>query len=391
MAELLDYIRWRGDLEMSASPFCDVDYAILCRMAYAPFGGVIDGSFSPQLTVREAAERLLTANKAAKAAAKDARFFRMEEDEELFSLAGASARFGGCRLAGFADTFSEAEEEQFSAVTFYLPDETLAVAFRGTDGTLVGWKEDFELAVSDTVPAQRDAVRYAENLAAAVKRRRIRLGGHSKGGNLAVYAAARCSARTRSRILAVRNLDGPGFLDAMLASPGYLAVADRIHTILPTSSVVGMLLEHAEGFSIIDSKSMGIFQHNMYRWQVMGGGFVFVDELTDSSRFVDATVKEWIESMTPEQRGKLVDGIFDIVGASDGRTLRELWEGRNLLAILKAAKNTDDETRALLAKCFELLGTAARSSFPLLIDWLRADERAARQDDGGRRLRPARS
>lgn len=373
MANIFSYLAWRGDLDMQQVPFCDVDLLILCRLSYVPFDGVITDVMAPQLSIQETAARILDAAEKS----GDEHFFHLDEDATLLRLLTESTRFAGCKLGGYYNIFNADKREQFSAVTVYLPDGNAVCAFRGTDGTVVGWKEDFDLAVSDAVPAQLDAVAYLETLAGSFMGGLL-LGGHSKGGNLAVYAAAFCKPAVRDRILCVRNFDGPGFRAEMVASGAFLSVADRTHTILPTSSVVGMLLEHSEDYTVIGSKSLGILQHNPYFWQVERGGFVTVDSRTNSSMFVDDTLKQWIAGMTRQQREQLVDGIFAIVAASEGKTLRDLWTGKSILAILKAAKGIDEPTRALLGDALRILYGSAKSAFPALLDRLRSSD----TDDG---------
>ncbi len=373
MANIFTYLAWRGDLDMRTTPFGDVDFLILCRMAYAPFDGVLTASMQPQMTLHDAAERILAA---AESSAAD-RFFHLKEDESLLRMLAESARFGACQLGGFVNVFDTEKREQFCAVTAFLPDGTAAAAFRGTDGTVIGWKEDFDLAVSEAVPAQLDAVRYVTDLSAAFSGG-LRLGGHSKGGNLAVYAAAFCPAEVNARILTVRNFDGPGFQQETVASGAFLSIAKRTHTILPTSSVVGMLLEHSEDYTIIDSKSVGVWQHNPYYWQVERGGFVTVSSRTNSSMFVDDTLKQWVAGMSREERGKLIDGLYAVVSAADGRTLHDLWNRKSIKAIVKAAGNIDEPTRAILSDALHVLYGAAKSSLPALLDRIRPRDRERR-------------
>lgn len=363
MANIFEYLDWRGDLTLTQVPLCDVDLLVLCRMAYVPFDGIITAVMTPQLTVGETTTRIL----AVAERSGDERFFHLKEDETLLRLLTESERFSSWRLGGFVNIFDKDRREQFCAITAFLPNGDAVAAFRGTDGTVIGWKEDFDLAVSAAVPAQLDAVRYIDALAAAASGG-LYLGGHSKGGNLAVYAAAFCMRETRARIRSVRNFDGPGFQQEMVASGAFRSVADRTLTILPISSVVGMLLEHSEDYTIIDSKSMGILQHNPYFWQVERGGFVTVDSRTNSSMFVDDTLKQWIAGMSRGERERLIEGIFEVVNATDSHTLRDLRSGRSLMTILKAVKGIDEPTRAILSDAMHVLYGAAKSSLPALLE-----------------------
>lgn len=213
-----------------------------------------------------------------------------KEDQQLLTQLLQSPRYADILLDGYENIFDPVRQEQFAALTLHLPDGSAAVAFRGTDGTLVGWKEDFNMAFSTVVPAQLDAVRYLSDVAERTQGG-IYLCGHSKGGNLAVYAAAFCAPEVQQRILGVRNFDGPGFTQQVLSQTGFARILPRVRTYLPRSSVVGMLLEHEEAFTIVESRSVGIYQHNVYQWEIARGGFVELQQLSASSHLMDRALK----------------------------------------------------------------------------------------------------
>ena len=183
MANVFEYLHWRGDLPFSAAPFNAADSLILCRLAYLPFDGLVPDAFGPGEALAAVAERMPGGEEA----------YRLPDDLRLLRALAGTRRFGGARLSGFVNRFDPAGEKQFAALTIQLEDEPPYIAFRGTDGTLVGWKEDFNMAASTSVPSQREAAAYL-NAAADALAGSLRAGGHSKGGNLAVYAAAFCHA-----------------------------------------------------------------------------------------------------------------------------------------------------------------------------------------------------
>ena len=366
LANILDYLTWRGDLSLEAVPFCDVDFLVLCRMSYIPFDSVVSADFlSGSITLGDAAKRVLKLA----GQAGDGRLFRLRDDERLLRGLIASERFATLRLCGFVNTFNPANDEQFSAITVLLPQGTAVIAFRGTDGTITGWKEDFSMAFSEAVPAQLDAVRYLE-AAAAHFSGGFYLGGHSKGGNLAVYSAAFCTPEVQKRVLRIRNFDGPGFSEKIFQRPQLQNIIGITETILPQSSVIGMLLEHAEDFSIVESRSLGIYQHNVYMWEVVRGGFVTVESLTNSSRFMDVAMKDWIMDMPPELREKMVNGLFQVLENADAKMLSDIWNGKKTFAIMRAYGNLDSETRAVLSEAFRMLKNSIKSSLPTLLQQL---------------------
>ncbi len=371
MANILDYIKWRGDLLFTQVPFCDVDALVLSRLAYIPFDKVV--SDEPNAKPLALGDVISSVTALLDEVTGDGRAVRIKDDEQLLAALLASERFCSLKLVNFVNVFDEKQQEQFCAITALLPNDEICIAFRGTDGTIVGWKEDFNMGFADSVPAQHSAVDYVEQTAKRFGGP-IHLCGHSKGGNLAVYAGAFCTSETQKRIVSVRSNDGPGFTKDKIVSEGFQRIVGRTSTYLPQSSIVGMLLEHAEEFEVVHSTNVGIFQHDVYSWEIMGGGFVRGGELTNSSQIVDATLTDWVANMTPELREKMIDGIFAVLGASDGKTLRELWNGKNTVVVIKALAQMDDETRAVLGEAFSKLTGSMKKSLGEFIEKYTAEQ-----------------
>ena len=249
MANVLDYLDWRGDLTLAQSPFSHVDSLVLCRLSYLPFEGILPGLYSDTaISIFQAAERLLgdTSSPVIQASQKKL----TPRDGKLLQKLAQSRRFSHMTLSKYINSVDRATQKQFSALTVHTGDGCLYVAYRGTDSTLVGWKEDFNMGFMTPVPSQREAISYLEHIAHNSSEQ-LRVGGHSKGGNLAIYAAAFSSPSIQSRILQVDSHDGPGFLPKVMHSAGYQAIRSKITTFLPQSSVIGMLLEHEEEYIIV--------------------------------------------------------------------------------------------------------------------------------------------
>lgn len=214
------------------------------------------------------------------------------------------------------------------------------------------------MTFQQTIPAQRLAVQYARDVALEYFRP-MYLGGHSKGGNLAVFAAARSSPMLQQRILGVYNHDGPGFTNYLMGDPGYLAMVPQIKTYIPQSSVIGMLLEHEEPYTVIRSKSVGLLQHDPYTWDVLGKSFLTVEEITEGSQFVDATIKTWFSEMTSQERGQLVDVMYALLGSGGAENVYELLHPKNIRTYIKTL-SSDDNLRRILSTEFSSLMDAAR-------------------------------
>ena len=374
MGNLLNYIDWRKDLPLNRPELFHVDLAVLARLAYMPLGGIVPAEMGENAPLPGAMEAALARP--------------MSDGDRLLAQALRDAPcFADCRLAGYREIYAPEKEEQFAALSCLLPGGAAAAAFRGTDDTLVGWKEDFNMTFSDHIPAQRDARQYTHYLA-EFTRGPIALCGHSKGGNLAMYSSVFCRRDVQDRVGLVCNYDGPGFAREIVESAAFRSVSPRMHTYLPQSSVVGMMLEHAEDFTIVESEKMGVRQHNLYRWRVENGDFVTVERRTNSSFFMDDTLKSWMASLEPEKREKTINAVYQMFTAAQGKTFRDLTDARSLMAIIRAAGNLDKEQRHALMEAGRMLRLSMKAAFPALVD--RALAGLMKPDEGGEGKSPRR-
>jgi len=375
MANIIDYVRWRGDIPLAQVPLCAVDALVLAYLSYMPFDGMVEDAFDEGVSLGEAAAYMAEYGLSSSCMIDSER-----EDCQLLEAIAGSERFASMRVMGYVDRFDEENEEQFSAVTFVPPTGPAFVAFRGTDSSVVGWKEDFNMSFSAEVPAQKAAAAYALRAARALDGDII-LGGHSKGGNLAAYAALFAGGGVQRRVRCVYNFDGPGFNETIIAMPQYQQMDMRIHTYVPQSSLIGILLWHAEAFIVVRSDAGGLFQHNPYTWQVMGGRFITVPERTKESRLAEETIKSWLTSLSTEERERVVDGIYAVLSVSDGKNVGDLFEGRNIRKILKAVGTMDEETKEIISDAFRRLGNSLKEALP---DWFEQTAGQIRTMIGGR-------
>ena len=202
-------------------------------------------------------------------------------------------------------------------------------------------------------------------MAAAFPRRKLRLGGHSKGGNLTVYAAVHCGARVQRRIVTAYNNDGPGFKESLLEQPAYQAVRDRIITIVPQSSVVGMLLEHDDNYTVVRSSQQGVYQHDGFTWEVLGTRFVYADEISLEGRINDQAIRSFIGSLDDTQRAQFVDALFEVLGSTNAETLSQLESDgmKTLSAMLRTYKELGKEARQILNNAIKVLLRAGTENF----------------------------
>ena len=268
-----------------------------------------------------------------------------EDNTALFLGLYHSNRFRELQVMNYVNQIDLNTETQFSAVTFRLPSGVCYVAYRGTDETIVGWKEDLNLAFSEPVEGQRLSVRYL-NCAAKSIEGKFYVGGHSKGGNLATYACMNCEDKVRNRIIAIYDHDGPGFRPEVKAQGAYDEIRDRIHKTIPHSSLVGMVLYSDGAYSVVESKTIGLAQHNPYTWLVKDDNFQRVDELYAGRKFLDESLNQWILSLTQEQMHTFIDTLYQVILASETDNLIDFTANwfQSMQKIGAALKEIDSET-----------------------------------------------
>ena len=344
MPDVFDYLKWRGDLSFDRDGFNEVDNLIFSCMAYSAFDGIV-----PDETVRTGVSlRQATAEMGVlKRFEHKSRF--LPPYPELMERASDTVRFKAVVLSSYVNILDNEKPNQFSAVVFSYGKNNHFIAFRGTDDNLSGWKEDFLMSFKNIVPAQSQAVDYVNTVVPRLKGRII-LGGHSKGGNLAVFSAVHTTDAIRRRIGTVYNNDGPGFHSSISDKDSYKNIQHRIHTYIPKSSVVGMLLEHGDDYTIVASPEKGIMSHNPLTWEVRGPALIHEQELSQFSRQTNEALHAWMNTLSLEQREQFVEALFDILQASGAQTLADLSKERLAVidAMIKKLISMDKKTRVLL-------------------------------------------
>lgn len=354
MANIVDYIEWRGDLALASSPFNEVDNLILSEICFLDFQDIVPPpGGAPGIALSDAARIFFEKNPREKI---NLGLLLPREIPELFEKAAASERFSSALLSDFVNLVDVEREIQFSALTYTLSDNTKYVAFRGTDDTIVAWKEDFNMSILESVPAQTEALLYLRGILAGSPEP-VRVGGHSKGGNLAVYAALHLDAAEQERLLAVYNNDGPGFRVSVRSSPAYQRLSDRLHNLTPYLSVVGALLEHGEDFDVLESDGKGVLQHDGFTWHVSGARFIRLPDRSRRSHELEATLKAWLSKLNEEEKRSFINTLFEILSSSGAKTLSELNADklRAAYAIASSLFTLDKNTRDLLTRTLVLL------------------------------------
>ena len=351
MGTILDYLREYGDYSLEEKPFSDVDSLVISQLAYLKFDGIVPGPEEkrPPVSLQEIAAHADYDHLYA-----DERYRR--DNTALFMGALNGRRFGNLHLWNYVNLIEPERESQFSAVVCGFSGGLTYVVFRGTDENMVGWKEDLNLAFSEPVPGQLRSVPYLEQAARTIEGGFF-VGGHSKGGNLAVYAAMYCEPAVRERIERIYDHDGPGFRPEVRQQGAWQEIEGRIHKTVPRSSMVGMLLYADIAYRVVESKTSGLAQHNPYTWLVKNGDFRMADEIRPGRRFVDQTLNEWILSLDQEQMHIFVDTLYGVVQASETDNLIDFtahWV-QNVQKIGRAISEVDEETAKVVMQIMRAL------------------------------------
>jgi len=354
MATLFEYIQWRGDLSLDQVPLSEVDGLILVAFSYITPPDILkDAQDVTVFQLNEGIKKLPAQEQKA--------LIRNENDLILLEEMAKSPRFRNIRITYFTEILDTVNEMQFAAYCLELSSRNYAVVFRGTDHSITGWKEDFNLSFLDRIPGQTHAADFlnfvAENISGDIS-----VMGHSKGGNLAVFAATTCPASIAKRIRAVYNYDGPGFSEDFIKQEGYLNMVLRLHTYLPESSIVGLLFEHEEPFEVVESKNVGVTQHEPYSWSVMGGSILRTQNRSASSYVMDHALHSWLASMTKEQRAGFVEALFGLLSETDASTLEDIVKPKTVLLASKHFKGAGEEERNMLFTAMSLFAKSVSDS-----------------------------
>ncbi|MBP5520115.1 MAG: DUF2974 domain-containing protein [Treponema sp.] len=316
MADFFDYFSWRGDLSFEQDPFNKVDALLLAHITYSFFDRIVPSSFKKRKTFAQVAKDFT--NSPDYEERINIGYLINKRTAELMFRCAESKRYRNIELCGFVNIYDEQKIEQFAAVT-YIINKTAVIAFRGTDDTIIGWKEDFNIAWQNQIPAQKDALEYLQKAASGFRGKFI-IVGHSKGGNLSVNTAALCGKKLQKRIHSVYNFDGPGFSKDFFEGEGFKAIENKLFSFYPQFSVVGMIFHQPKEYEIVMSNAFAFWQHDAMTWEILGKDFINVAEFTDESRFFYKAFNGWVDRLNTEQKKHFVETMFCILEASGAKT-----------------------------------------------------------------------
>ncbi len=363
MADFFEYLDWRGDITIDEIPLTPIDMLLLSQITYCNLDDLVSTSFSELKTLNQLAKDFKAAPDYEQR--KNTGVLINKRTSELLIKAGKSKRFKNIKICGYESIFSEEKSEQFAALTFIAGDKNI-ISYRGTDDTIVGWREDFNLAFMDEIPAQKDALIYLKK-ASEAGAGNITLIGHSKGGNLALNTGVKCDLEIQKRISAIYNFDGPGFEKSFYESEKYKNIEKKVYSYYPQFSVVGMIFEHPEKYKILKSTGFAIMEHDAVTWQLMGRDFTTVKDFDEASKVFRLAFNSWLAKLSKSDCEKFVNALFDVLTAPGVKTLDEI--NKNPIPasakMLSAFTAMDKETKKEVKRIIGMFRDAIHTEFPL--------------------------
>ncbi len=360
MNTIIDYLEKEAFETFDERPISPVDSLILSQFSYLKFDGMVPNEFSENKAVSLVD---IYQSKDFNNLFSDERY--REDNTRLFKAMLGSRRFCGVRLSYYVNQYDTEDACQFSAITINLGNGEYYVAFRGTDETIVGWREDFNLAFSKPVKGQLMSVKYLDKAASGIKKP-FYVGGHSKGGNFATYSAMNAKSATKDKILTVFDHDGPGFRPEVSKQCGLDDIESKIVKTVPQSSLVGMLLCFDGHYEVVESKTVGILQHNPFSWEVKNGEFVYVERLRDGAKVKNKVINEWIMSLEEDEMRVFVNTLCGVLDGTKYDNLIDMmanWKD-SLKSVTQAAKELDPKTyetiTEILTQLFDMLSKEAK-------------------------------
>ena len=361
MNTIIDYVDWRGDLPFKQSPFNEIDAVIFTQLAYIDFSEIVSSDFNKTILLKDAAVQIASSENFE----QRVNFGPLINAEivTLLQKAGESNRFGKIKLCGYVSSTDTEQEKQFAAISLILENKTNLIIFRGTDQSIVGWKEDFNMAFKMPIPAHIEAVNYFDKACKSLKGK-IRVAGHSKGGNLSIFSATYCQERFQKRIIEIYNYDGPGFEQIVLNDKRYINIQKKIRTFVPKKSIVGMLFDTNTEKTIVESSNNGIMQHDPLTWNVLGSSFVTLDEISKESEFINKTLKIWLNKTDKDKRENFIETVFGIIESTEANNITEITDNlfKTSSKMIQTYKNLDAETKDVLFETAKIFVKSAKDA-----------------------------
>ena len=358
---MLNYLKENGQISLADVPLNDADWLIFAQLAYLDFAGARSG-----VLLREAVAHAAVQESSHET---EERFpFQKRDDQRLCRLLMGAKRYESIRFEAFASIYNPEEETQFAVLILTMLPNVRMVIFRGTDNTLAGWKEDFNLAFMPQVPAQALALEWAAR--AAEETDQLILAGHSKGGHLALYAAVGLEEAVQRKLRWAISLDGPGLTKEQVQSAGYARVADKLRLIRPQASLIGQLFYAPASVRVVKSRTISLLQHYPYTWKTQGMDLASAQRPYPGEKLLGEILTEMVDQLPEDVREKFVEAVYGIISQAPAETFTQMLDSwlESAKAIARKLFSTDKETAKLFAKVLSAFLKAAYETLKNTID-----------------------
>ena len=355
MGNLITYVQQYEDQTFQEKSLTDIDVLVLTEIAYLPFDGIVPSTFN--VTEAVSLQQLGKEFESIKEKEHEKNPFMITEERiQLLDVVSKSQRFKDIKVFGFMNDINVELTKQFAAVCYQWEEENRWIIFRGTDESLTGWKEDFMMTYSDLIPAQTDAIEYLRKQA-DIFSGILNVSGHSKGGNLSLYASAMQDEAIQNRIQQIYCWDSPGVHRSILNTEGYQRVVSKAKRYIPQDSIVGLMLESQVPYHIIESQGSGISQHSALMWNIEEDRFIELTELTKNSQLTDQTFKQWTETVADEELKLFFDTFFELFFEMGVETVNDVYYNFRMYMqkFFEKAYQMDIEKREILLRVGRLL------------------------------------
>lgn len=346
---IIDYALFNANKDFNEIPFNKVDALIFAQLSYLNFTGIVEdtrsdskGVYLHEIAEHEKFPSIFTLPRT------------VENNTKLFNAVAYSKRYGKVRAKFYEDIAEKDSDTQFGAVVFVLPGNLNIISFRGTDSTILGWKENCNMLYKYPVSSQEISVAYVDKIIPLL-RGKVIVTGHSKGGNLAIYSGVYCKKENQKKIKQIISFDSPGFTEEFVNDKEYISTLPKISKFVPEESMVGMLLTDKSTVQIVKSDGIGFYQHDPFMWKIDGITFVPGTKIVMRAKIIDTTFNEWVFGFAPEQREQFLEGMFLLIektNEADSPTFRQWMENllTNIPLALDAVKGLSPQDRAIFSK-----------------------------------------
>lgn len=346
---IIDYALFNANKDFNEIPFNKVDALIFAQLSYLNFTGIVEdtrsdskGVYLHEIAEHEKFPYIFTLPRT------------VEHNTKLFNAVAYSKRYGKVRAKFYEDIAEKDSDTQFGAVVFVLPGNLNIISFRGTDSTILGWKENCNMLYKYPVSSQEISVAYVDKVIPLL-RGKVIVTGHSKGGNLAIYSGVYCKKENKKKIKQIISFDSPGFTEEFVNDKEYISTLPKISKFVPEESMVGMLLTDKSTVQIVKSDGIGFYQHDPFMWKIDGITFVPGTKIVMRAKIIDTTFNEWVFGFAPEQREQFLEGMFLLIEKTNeagSPTFRQWMENllTNIPLALDAVKGLSPQDRAIFSK-----------------------------------------